>query len=157
MTKTKERTSFWTNAERKTGKKLPYRSRGALLSDGERRFYKTGLKPAVGQRYDISLKVSLTDVITLPAKLWDTPAGFKIRQRHLDFVLCSKRAIKIIAAIELDDSSHLSHQQQAKDDFLADALHAAGVPLIRFPVYRRYDPERIRRAITGVLSRGFKE
>lgn len=154
MTKSKDRPSFSTNAESKSGKKLPYRSRGNLLSDGERRFYRTGLQPAVGQRYDISLKVRLTDVITLPAKLWDTPAGYKIRQRHLDFVLCSKRAIKIIAAIELDDSSHLSHQQQAKDDFLADALHAAGVPLIRFPIYRRYDPTRIRRIIRSAISRG---
>lgn len=115
-----------------------------------------GLKEAVGDRYEISMKVRLTDVIKVPTKQWDQAAGYKIRQRHLDFVLCSKRALTIVAAIELDDASHLSEEQQARDAFLDDALHAAGIPLIRFPIYRRYDPEKIRRAILGVLKRGFR-
>jgi hypothetical protein len=156
MTRTQNRPRFSTNKESRHGKKLPYRSRERLLSDGETRFYKTGLKPAVGDRYEISMKVSLTDVITVPAKLWDAPAGYKIRQRHIDFVLCSKRALTIVAAIELDDASHLSDEQRARDDFLADALRAAGVPLVRFPVYRRYEPDTIRGVLAGVLSRGFK-
>lgn len=147
---------YSTNSRSKSGQKLPYRSRKKLLSDGERRFYQTGLKPAVGDRYEISLKVRLTDVITVPEKKWNSAAGFKIRQRHVDFVLCSKRALKIVAVIELDDSTHLTENQQAKDDFLADALHSARVPLIRFPIYRRYDPDKIHAAIASVLSRGFQ-
>ena len=59
MTETKDRPRFSTNTERRGEKTLPYRSRGALLSDGERRFYQTGLKPDVGGRYEVSVKVSL--------------------------------------------------------------------------------------------------
>ena len=157
MTDRQSRPTFATNVAGKAERKLPYRSRDKLLTDGERRFYKTGLKPAVGNRYEISLKVSLTDVITVPARLWDAPAGYRIRQRHVDFVLCTKRSLRIVAAIELDDASHLTEERRAKDDFLGEALRAAGIPLIRFPIYRRYDADKLRCIINGVLSRDFKE
>lgn len=157
MTKKPSRPVFATNGASKTGKKLPYRSRQKLLSDGERRFYKMGLKPAVGDRYEISMKVSLTDLITVVPKLWDTPAGYKIRQRHVDFVLCSKRSLRIVAAIELDDASHLADEQRRKDEFLGDALRAAGIPLIRFPIYRKYDPHKIGDILAGILTRNAKK
>jgi very-short-patch-repair endonuclease len=53
--------------------------------------------------------------------------------------------------IELDDASHLEAERQAKDEHLDAALSSAGVLLIRFPIYRRYDPPRIRSAVESAL------
>lgn len=132
---------------------LPYRPQGSILSEGERRFYLQGLRPAVGKRYKILMKVRLTDVLQVPPELWRSGAGRKVQQRHVDFLLVSKCRFKIVAAIELDDATHLEPEQQAKDAYLDDALLAAGVPNLRFPIYKRYDPKRIRRMIIGGLKR----
>ncbi|TWU00473.1 hypothetical protein Pla108_14240 [Botrimarina colliarenosi] len=152
MTSTKERPLFATNAQ-PSGRHgdLPYRSCDKLLSEGELRFYRQGLRPAIGKRYVIAPKVRLTDVITVHAEAWGAASGRKIRQRHVDFALATRRDLSIVAVVELDDASHLDPARRVKDDYLGDALHAAGVPLVRFPVYQRYDPERIRRIIDRVL------
>jgi very-short-patch-repair endonuclease len=67
--------------------------------------------------------------------------------------LVTKRGLRIAAVVELDDKTHLDSQQQARDAYLADALHAAGVPLIRFPVYQRYDVAKLRAIAYGAIRR----
>ena len=131
---------------------FPYKSKRHILSAGERRFYEKGLKPAIEDRYLILMKVRLTDIVKVPTKHWNATAGLKIRQRHVDFLLVTKRALSIVAAIELDDASHLSEERQVKDVHLNDVLYAAGIPLLRFPVYKRYDPAKIREIILRVLK-----
>jgi very-short-patch-repair endonuclease len=152
MTDNTERSRFATN-QKPSGKHAPlkYQSRGALLSAGELRFYRA-LREAVAERYLVMTKVRLTDLIEAEEG-FHSPAGRKISQRHADFVLVTKRGLKIAAVVELDDKTHLEPEQQARDAYLADALHAAGVPLIRFPIYSRYDVSRVRGAIAGALRR----
>lgn len=147
--------TFSTNLEpsAKTPPPPPYRSRRRVLTAGERRFYHDGLLPAVGRRYTVLMKVRLTDVLEVPEGQWRAAAGRRIQQRHVDFLLVTKRALAIAAVVELDDATHLNLKQQQKDSYLADALREAGVPLIRFPVYQRYEPERIRRAIAATIAR----
>lgn len=131
---------------------LPYTNQKRLLSDGERRFYQQGLLPAIGNRFNINLKTRLTDILGVPAGQWRAAAGRKISQRHVDFVLCSKKALSIVAVIELDDASHLSEGQEEKDNHLDDALFAAGIPILRFPIYKRYDAAKIRAIVNRVLK-----
>lgn len=132
---------------------LPYRPRTTLLSPGEHRFYHDGLKPAVADRYLISFKVRLADVIA--AHEWESNHGRKIAQKHLDFVLVTPKLMRIVAAIELNDATHNSPDRQRRDDFLAQALHSAGIPLVTFPIYYRYDIEKIRLRILAVTLRSW--
>lgn len=152
MTDKKERPRFATNAK-PSGKHaaLKYQSRGALLSPGELRFYRS-LRTAVEDRYLVMGKVRLTDLIEAEEGFY-SPAGRKISQRHADFVLVTKRGLRIAAVVELDDKTHLDPQQVQRDAYLADALRSAGVPLVRFPIYQRYDQEKLRRIIYRALSR----
>jgi hypothetical protein len=129
---------------------LPYSSRNHLLTPGERRFYHHGLKPAIGDRYLISFKVRLADVIT--AKDWESQYGRKIAQKHLDFVLVTPKTTRIVAAIELNDASHDASERQRRDDFLSQALRSAGIPLITFPIYHKYDGEKIRHRILAAIT-----
>jgi len=149
-----DRPKFATN-EKPSGlhKNLPYRSKKKLLSAGELRFYREGLAPAVGNQFQIMVKVRLTDLLSVPARQWEAPAGRRISQRHVDFVLVSRRDFSIQAVVELDDKSHLQKSQQVKDAYLGDALQAAGIVLIRFPIYGRYNSNLIGEIITGVLKR----
>jgi len=132
---------------------LPYESQETLLSDGENRFYQYGLKPALGKKYAIKTKVRLTDVLKVPDHLWRTEIGHKVQARHVDFVLVKKRTSKIIAVVELDDKSHNQPEQKKRDRYLDDALYSAGIPILRIPIYRRYDPEKLRKLILGTLRR----
>ena len=129
---------------------LPYSSRTHVLTPGERRFYQQGLKPAIGNRYLILFKVRLADVITVDN--WDSKYGRKISQKHVDFVLVTPTTTRIVAAIELNDATHGSYDRQQRDDFLSQAFHSAGIPLITFPIYRTYDPDKIRRRIMAAIG-----
>ena len=130
---------------------LPYVPRKNLLSAGERRFYQQGLRPAMGDRYLISFKVRLADVITV--KQWEGTYGRKIAQKHLDFVLTTPRTTRIVAAVELNDITHAAIHRQRRDLFVSDALRAAGIPLVTFPIYQRYDRQRIKRHIMAAIHR----
>jgi hypothetical protein len=128
----------------------PYTSRITLLTDGERRFFCDGLRPAVGQRFLVSFKVRLADVITV--NCWRSSFGRKIAQKHLDFVLLSPTATRIIAAIELNDATHRLASRQRRDDFVRSALGSAKVPFVSFSVYRTYRPALIRRRILQAIA-----
>ncbi len=131
--------------------RLPYSSRKWLLTPGERRFFHQGLKPAVGERYLIAFKARLADVITVAD--WEGPHGRRIAHKHLDFVLIACQTTRIVAAVELNDASHNGSDHQQRDAFVFNALRAAGIPLVAFPVYQEYDPRKIRkRLLTAIHS-----
>ncbi|HQV23541.1 MAG TPA: DUF2726 domain-containing protein, partial [Agitococcus sp.] len=52
----------------------------------------------------------------------------------VDFVVCAPDGAKILAAIELDDSSHEKAERIQADAKKDKALRSAGVPIIRWPV-----------------------
>jgi hypothetical protein len=123
--------------------------RPGLLTPGERRFLHQGLKPAVGERYWISFKVRLADVITVAD--WESPHGRRIAQKHLDFVLITPRTTRIVAAVELNDASHNVPERQQRDAFVFEAIRAAGIPLVAFRVYPAYDPRKIRQRLLAAI------
>lgn len=129
---------------------LPYTSRITLLTDGERRFFCGGLRPAIGERFLVSFKVRLADVITVDC--WRSSFGRKIAQKHLDFVLLSPTATRIMAAVELNDATHRLARRQQRDEFVRTALGSAQIPFVSFSVYRNYKPAVIRRRILGAIA-----
>lgn len=128
--------------------KLPYLPRGSLLTPGENRFYQYGLKPALDDLYLISFKVRLADVITVND--WEGIHGRRIAQKHLDFVLTTC-ATQIVAAVELNDSSHSAANRKQRDAFVTEALRVAGIPLIAFPIYGQYDKQKIRNRVLAAI------
>jgi len=136
------------STSRQQTSRLPYRRR-RLLTPGERRFYNHGLKPAIEDRYLISFKVRLADLITAPD--WESPAARRIAQKHVDFVLTTPRTVRVVAVVELNDASHNSGETQQRDAFVAAALQSAGIPLITFPIYPRYDPAKIRHQLLAAI------
>lgn len=75
--------------------------------------------------YEIYPNMRLADVIKADWKLFN-----RISKYHLDFVVCDHQA-NVIAAVELDDSTHDNPKAQERDAKKDDYLHSAGIRFFR--------------------------
>jgi len=126
-----------------TAKDLPYEQSESLLSQAERSFYYALLKAldVMDLRVLVCPKVGLRDVfrvVTQDNAEYTTYLN-KIDRKHVDFLLIDLRGFAPVAGVELDDSSHLSERARARDAFVEDVYHTAGLPLLRFRVQHTYD------------------
>jgi len=124
-----------------------------LFTRAEATFYRA-LQAAIAGQYLVFGKVRVADVLKPQTdNRGDWQRAFnKISAKHFDFVLCDSDSLKVLATVELDDSSHQRVDRVKRDDFLNQAVASAGLPLIRFPVQAAYDPETIQRHIAQALG-----
>lgn len=130
---------------------LPYERTERLLSAAEYSFL-GALRLAVANKYDIFPKVRLLDVVNVKAGAGRQAAFNRVQSKHLDFLLCDRDTSRPILAIELDDSTHQRAERKVRDAFLEEVLEVVGLPAVRFPVTRAYDPHEIARLITSSIS-----
>lgn len=147
----KQKRNLPSHRENSATKSLPYRAQGRLITAAELRFLHTGLQPAIGDRFYIGVQVPMNSVLAVDEDQWDKAAGRKIRMKRLDFVLAYPKTFRIAAVIELDDLSHQLEHRKKRDHFVEQAFAAAGVLLIRIPVYKKYDPNLIRSIVNRHL------
>lgn len=133
---------------------LSYKKIPTLFTPAERSFFDV-LEQAVGKDFRLFGKVRVADVLApvdSPDKsAWQT-AFNKINRKHFDFVLCSTDDLSVLCAIELDDKSHQQKDRQNRDEFLASACLAAGVPLISFQAKHSYSASDVSAKIAEALS-----
>jgi very-short-patch-repair endonuclease len=75
----------------------------------------------------------------------------RINRLSLDYLVCLKDST-VVAAIELDDSSHGKASRREADARKENALKSAGVPLLRWSVSALPDISAIREAIDAAPS-----
>lgn len=92
-------------------------------------------------------KVRLEDFINVTAKERMKYRGY-IKSRHVDFLICDS-ALHILAALELDDPSHLSEKAQQTDYFKDQLYDSIGLPLFRIPTGQDY-PQKIDELIAAL-------
>lgn len=124
--------------------RIQYHKVEYLLSEAELEF-QAALAIACPDHLYICPKVRVGDVLKPHPNTHITRQ--RIDRKHFDWVLIDSNSAKILAAVELDDRSHLLETRAKRDVFLNDACERAGFPLIRFAVARRYDTSTIREAI----------
>jgi hypothetical protein len=74
----------------------------------------------------------------------------RINRMSSDFVVCSRQDFTIIAAIELDDSSHGRPERQAADRKKDKALTVAGIHIIRWHVRNIPTVQAIRNSFSAI-------
>lgn len=78
-------------------------------------------------------KVRMEDIVNVN-KNFDNSNKTKhrnyIKSRHLDFVIADKN-MRVLCAVELDDSSHFSKEAKITDKLKNDILKDAQIPLLR--------------------------
>ncbi len=130
----------------------PYYAKKCLLTKSEREFYQA-LQAAVDGRFTIAMSVRLADVINCSRESWSKGYGPLISSKQLDFVLCEPHSTRIVLAIELDDETHGLADRRERDEFLDNAMRAAGVPLLRVVAASSYDVAVLRNAIKNAVQR----
>ena len=126
---------------RRTGKSS-YRPRRYLLTRNEAKFHRV-LTAVLGAEYQISCKVRLADIITCSNRDWLRGAANRIAQKHVDFLVTRVASSRIVAAIELDDSSHRRANRRLRDAFVNNLFRRTRIRLIRVPASWSYDVESV--------------
>jgi hypothetical protein len=120
--------------------------RGRFLSANETIFLRT-LDAALGRSYRAFAQVRLAELAN-PAE----SAKVHIRRRALnavmaksvDFVICDVLTLDPVAAIEVDDCSHLLPERRDRDAFVNAVFAEIGVPLVRVKAQRSYSVAELR-------------
>lgn len=148
---------------------MPYVARGGLLTEAELRFL-AALEPAVGRVFGAGARIcpQVTGCKAANGKSangkfaeqqigeesWGAVLGVKpglergeaqkwrnrVDRKTFDFVITDERA-RVLACVELDDSSHGKATRRERDAFLERACEAAGVRLVRVDGKGRYEVE----------------
>lgn len=132
---------------------IHYQSIPFILTQSEQNLYRT-LQKGLSNKFLILMKVRVADVLQpergMDKSAWQS-AFNRIKAKHFDFVLCSQNNYEIIAAIELDDSSHQRADRKKRDNFLNAACESANFPLIRFQAKQSYEVQEITSALLSAL------
>lgn len=123
-----------------------YEACGPLLTPAERSLYGVLLQ-AVGERTSVMCKVRLADLVKVKDGV--TPkmravAFNKIQSKHVDFILCDAKTMKVERVVELDDKSHLRDNRKRRDAFVDEALKSAGIPVVRITAKATYSIPEVR-------------
>lgn len=136
-----------------SSKDYPYQKIDTLFSPAERSFLGI-LNQVIGDQVQIFGKVRVADVIApkkgINRSEWQK-AFNKISGKHFDFLVCDKKDLSVLFAIELDDKSHNSKKRQERDVFLKGACNSADLPLIQIPAQATYNINEIRQLFASFL------
>jgi len=127
------------------GSRIGYR-RGRFLSANEKIFLRT-LDAALSRNYRVFAQVRLAELAN-PAD----SANVQLRRRALnavmaksvDFVICDVLTLDPVAAIEVDDRSHLLPERRDRDAFVNAVFEEIGLPLLRVKAQRSYSVAELR-------------
>ena len=130
--------------------------RGQFLTTNEKSFLMT-LDAALGQNYRTFAQVRLAELAS-PTRGAD-PASRRqalngVMAKSVDFVICDVLTLDPVAAIEVDDRSHLFPERQQRDAFVNAVFLEIGLPLMRVKTRRAYsvDELRVMCARAGLLT-----
>ena len=67
-----------------------------------------------------------------------------VMAKSVDFVICDVLTLDPVAAIEVDDRSHLLPERQQRDAFVNAVFLEIGLPLMRVKARRAYSVDELR-------------
>ena len=120
--------------------------RGRFLTTNEKSFLMT-LDAALGRNYRAFAQVRLAELVS--PTLGANPASHRqalngVMAKSVDFVICDVLTLDPVAAIEVDDRSHLLPDRQQRDAFLNAVFLEVGLPLMRVKARRAYSVDELR-------------
>ncbi len=127
------------------GSRNGYR-RGRFLSANEKIFLRT-LDAALGHSYRAFAQVRLAELAN-PAESANVPLRRRalnaVMAKSVDFVICDVLTLDPVAAIEIDDRSHLLPERWDRDAFVNGVFAEIGLPLVRVKAQRSYSVAELR-------------
>jgi hypothetical protein len=149
----KSKTKQADNRTQESREDAPYTLSDPLFTPAELAFLRV-LDLAAGEHYRVFGKVRVADVIAVfPVRdrgAWQR-AFNKISAKHFDFVLCRRDTMAVVAAIELNDSSHGRKKRQTRDAFLEEVCASVKLPLVQIRAAVDYPVESVRNQLADAL------
>ena len=118
--------------------RYPYRAR-PILTRREYSFYLLLQREASRRRLIVCPKVGMKDLLEVTNQKHYMKYFRQIAQKHVDFVICDQE-LRVLFAVELDDSSHDTEEAKKRDQFKDRAFKAARIPLQRI---RNFDESAV--------------
>jgi Protein of unknown function (DUF2726) len=120
--------------------------RGRFLTTNEKSFLMT-LDAALARNYRAFAQVRLAELVS--PTLGANPASRRqalngVMAKSVDFVICDVLTLDPVAAIEVDDRSHLLPERQQRDAFVNAVFLEIGLPLMRVKARRAYSVDELR-------------
>jgi hypothetical protein len=120
--------------------------RGRFLTGNEKSFL-MALDVALGDNYRAFAQVRLAELAN--PTIGANPASRRqalngVMAKSVDFVICDVLTLDPVAAIEVDDRSHLLPERQQRDAFVNAVFLEIGLPLMRVKARRGYSVDELR-------------
>lgn len=130
-----------------------WESAETLMTAREQHFLRRLSQQVDERRWRLCPQVRVADIARIsPAVRERSATWWKLfrmaSQWHCDVVIVDRESFRIVAAVELDDASHLQQRRIRRDILLEEVLRQAGIPLIR---------ERDPNTLLSMISRHLAE
>lgn len=135
-----------------------YKPKRYVTTLNELIFYQTLIE--ICKELDLILfsQVSLYNIIEVKQNLNNSLKATyfnKINKKSIDFVLVDKRNCRIKLCIELDDYTHYRRDRIKRDQFINELFKQLDINLLRYPVYKRYNKEILKRKIQENIKENY--
>ena len=127
-----------------------YKPKECIITKTELKFYKILLD--ISKELDLILFSQVSIYSIIGTRYNDKESFYKISSKSIDFVLVSKDNCKVMAAIELDDYTHMLWERKERDMFINKLFRDLDILLLRFNVEPEYDKEKIKNKIIQKLK-----
>jgi hypothetical protein len=132
-------------------RKPVYRRKGQLLLLNEQRFL-TALLQALPADTILTFKVRLLDIVSATHAKTGKAMDQELVNYCIDFVLVDRSTTDVKLCIEMDMESKDASERITRNTLVSRALRRAGIPHLRMPLVRYYDPSRLRIIIRETLA-----
>ncbi len=117
------------------------------MTSTETKFFEL-LKDAVGNEYNIFPQIHLSAFLDHEVgEQWWEGAFSHVNQKSVDYLVCDKKHLKPLVAIELDDSSHNRKDRISRDRNVEQILEESNMPLVRFSAREELSVEDIKKRV----------
>lgn len=117
----------------KTNVPYHYSRKNALMTNAERRFFELLVEMAA-DKFFVFPQIHLTALLEHKVEngQWWDAAFVHINGKSVDYVICDRRSLCPLVAIELDDWSHELERRKKRDVEVERIMTEAKIPLVRF-------------------------
>lgn len=131
--------------------KYTYTKKKYFMTKSEHEFFDI-LISSFGDKYYIFSQVHLATILNHKIKGQNYRGALAhIDRKSVDFVLCDKKYIEPILAIEVDDSTHRNPDRVQRDTIVENIFKEVKMPLIRFENHGHFNKEEIEKIIFSVI------
>jgi len=120
--------------------KFPYVPTGPLMTAAEMNFYHQ-LLAVLPKNTVLFTKVRIADVVDVKSSISGTrriKLFNQIAAKHFDFVVVNRQMV-VLAAVELNDSSHNRKDRRERDALVRNVMKSAKIPLFEIKAAKTYN------------------